>query len=778
MKNKIFFLLVLVLFLNLVNVNFISGFNFVGNGGTTIHQNITVNGTHNQLAGLQGGSTAEYFHLNQTVYNYVVANYSSWITSAGTDSFIANFTNFSRMYANITLYNTSWSNTTNLTYFIGYNYAVNSTGSGTDTFAANFTNFTNIYANITDYNASWTDRTNLTYFIGYTYATNGTYLTSFTELDPKWTANWTNFTVVYGYALNSSNTFTGNYSNFTNIYSNITLYNDSWTNRTNLSYYLTTNPFGFYNLTTAPIYLNDTFATNYTNFTVIFGYAINTTDTDTFVANYSTYLTKPTWTQVLNGSLIGSNNVTYAYSLNDTLWTANYSNFSIGWLYAVNSTGSSDSFIANYTNFTRIYANVTDYNSSWSSTTNTSYLLGTNVTYAYALNDSLWTANYTNFTIIYGYAINTSDTDTFIANYSDYLTTKNHALNWTNNWSNFTRLYANVTLYNTSWSTDTDTDSFIANYTNFSVIYGYAINTTDTDSFIANYSTYLTKPTWTQVLNGSLIASNNVTYAYSLNDTQWTNNWSNFTTIYANQVGNASGAFIANTNVTYAYALNDTLWTANYSTYLTKPTWTQVLNGSLIGSGNVTYAYSLNDSLWSTNYSNFSIGWLYAINSTGGTDSFIANYSNFTVIYGYAINTSDTDSFIANFTNFTTMYANQVGNASGNFISNSNVTYAYSLNNTLWTLNYSTFLTHITWANAVNGTLRPTTNLSFYGGNVSINLTSTNNALNVRGGINLTNNSLSSVFFLNETSANLTIGTASNNVSMWMNGTGFCIAGC
>ena len=562
------------------------------------------------------------------------------------------------------------------------------------------------------------------------------------------------------------------------------LFTINW-NATNTSYLLTTNNTYGYSLN------NSLWTLNYSNFSsIVYAYAINSTGGGVSWADVING-TMLSYAQALNGTLalqanvnqtntsyLLTTNVTYPYSLNDSLWSLNYSNFSIGWLYATNSTGA-DSFIANYTNFSNIYSWVLG-NSSWN-LNYSDYLATKN----HALN---WTSNWTNFTTIYGwgvgnasllnnystigygYAINTSDTDSFIANYT-----------------NFSRIYGNVTDYNSSWSSITNTSYYLAtnpfsfyNVTSFpqnASLMTYANwNATNTSYALGNNASLMTYANWNATNTSYYLATNpfsfyNVTNLVEL-DPYWNANATNFTVIYG-------------------YALNSSnTFTANYSTFLTHINWavanngtllnySSALNGTLWLANNVTYAYPLNDSLWSLNYSNFSIGWLYATNSTGA------------------------DSFIANFTNFTTLYANQVGNASGN--------------EPLWNANYSTFLTHIDCAKVINGTMlsyaqalngtllqgsnvtyayaingsgwvanysnfllkRDLTNLSFYGGNSGFNLTSASqNAVNIRGGLNVTNVSMSSVFFVNETNGNFTIGTPTGNMSQWWNGTGLCIGAC
>ena len=214
----------------------------------------------------------------------------------------------------------------------------------------------------------------------------------------------------------------------------------------------------------------------------------------------------------------------------------------------------------------------------------------------------------------------------------------------------------------------TDTDTFVANYTNFTAIYGYAIN----DSlWTLNYSTYLLKPTYAQATNGTdiaLVTASNTfgNFNQSMNSTTFflwsllqrvgigTTSPQNLLNILGDT--NATGTIYAqstkNLSVGYDYALNNSLgtgisWaTAQNGSLLNV---TNSLNGSLILGTNLTYAYSL--------------GWQN------------------------------------NATNFTTIYGNQLGNAS-----NMTTIYGYALNDSLWTLNYSTYLLKPTWEQVTNGT--------------------------------------------------------------------------
>lgn len=153
---------------------------------------------------------------------------------------------------------------------------------------------------------------------------NGSQLTDidYTESDPFWSGNLSNFTAVYGYALNSS-LWSLNYSNFsTKIF--------NWDNN-------------FSNMSVGWNYAinNSKWSLNYSNFSVGWQYAINSTSSWAEAMNN----TLAQWSQVMNGTVYTStnapiylndtfrNNITnftivYGYALNSSLWSLNYSNFS------------------------------------------------------------------------------------------------------------------------------------------------------------------------------------------------------------------------------------------------------------------------------------------------------------------------------------------------------------------------------------------------------------------------------------------------------------------
>ena len=513
------------------------------------------------------------------------------------------------------------------------------------------------------------------------------------EVDPIWNANASNFTAIWGYAINDSR-WTLNYSDYL-VIKDYALNDSRWS--LNYSTYLTKPAWSEVTNGTLLKYsdaLNNTLMqqanwnatnTSYASWAnVINGTMLSYLQAlnGTLVLNSSLadYLKIANWNATNTSYLLGTN-VTYAYSLNDTLWTANYSNFSVVYGYTQNQSDT-DTFVANYSNFSRIYANVTDYNSSWSSTTNTSYLLGTNVTYSYSLNNTLWTLNYSNFSTIYSNQFNN---------------------------------YTNVNF----------------NQSNFSVVYGYALNATGISWATANNGTLLN---YSSALNGTLalnssladyvktanwnatntsyLLTTNITYAYSINDSLWTLNYSNFSVIYG-------------------YAINDSLWTLNYSAYLNKPTYAQVTNNTDIAlvtsantfgnfnqtfNGTTLFLWALKNwvgigttspqqelnimgdvnatkSIFSQN-KNLSVGYDYALNCTLCTGISWATANNGTLLnYSNALNGSVEVNWNANATNFTVIYGYALNDSRWTLnYSDYLVIKDYALNDSTWTLNYSNYL--------------------------------------------------------------------------------------
>ena len=133
-----------------------------------------------------------------------------------------------------------------------------------------------------------------------------------------------------------TDSFIGNYSTF------LTHMPYSAWNATNTSYYLASNPFGFYN-SSSGIGNWSADKSSYVLLSILNnGSYLNEPYTDTFIGNYSTFLTHITWANVMNGTLAKYselNNGTYAnVPETDPHWTANYSAFNSSWSSTYNST--------------------------------------------------------------------------------------------------------------------------------------------------------------------------------------------------------------------------------------------------------------------------------------------------------------------------------------------------------------------------------------------------------------------------------------------------------
>jgi len=183
-------------------------------------------------------------------------------------------------------------------------------------------------------------------------------------------------------------------------------------NSTNASYYLASNPFSFYNVTTAPIYTNDTFA-----------------------GNYSDFLDKITWGEATNGTLLTEE--TFTQTEFNTNYTANDEAYridtGINWSDAVNGTLLTEEtftqteFNTNYTANNDLWL-ADNWNTSeqiWTVVDNQTFYLKSNPYSFYNSTDfsildyltkTLWNTNYTANNDLW-----LADEDTFAGNYSAFL---------------------------------------------------------------------------------------------------------------------------------------------------------------------------------------------------------------------------------------------------------------------------------------------------------------------------------------------------------------------
>ncbi len=179
---------------------------------------------------------------------------------------------------NLSAYNNSWLNTTNLSYYLDSN---------PDSFISSFTELDpHLTTNLSAYNNSWLNTTNLSYVsvdivhgFGYYNST-----TPQTELDPYWSANltayndsWLNTTNLSYYLDSNPDSFISSFTELDpHLTTNLSAYNNTWKNMTNVSYYLVTNPFGYYNVTNKQPELDPHWTTNVTAYNTTWKGAINT----------------------------------------------------------------------------------------------------------------------------------------------------------------------------------------------------------------------------------------------------------------------------------------------------------------------------------------------------------------------------------------------------------------------------------------------------------------------------------------------------------------------
>ena len=315
------------------------------------------------------------------------------------------------------------------------------------------------------------------------------------------------------------------------------------TNLGNNLYYGINNPYSYYNSTTAPIYVNDTFAGNYSNYLTLFNW--NKTYADTLYAP------------------AGSGNASWNQSLADSLYYSitnpyGYYNITTAPIYVNDTFGANYSTYLSLFNWNKTYADTLYFGINNWNATNESYYLVSNPYEYYNITTAPIYVN-----------------DTFGANYSDYLNTKNYALNsslWTSNYSdyltlfNWNKTYADTLYANTTWAYNQTIPAI-------NTILGFNYyNSTNApiylnDTFAGNYSTFLTHITWTNALNGTLLKASE---------------WNATNTSYY-LVSNPYSYYNVTTAPIY---LNDTFRGTNYSTFLTHITWANAVNGTLMLASN------------------------------------------------------------------------------------------------------------------------------------------------------------------------------------------------
>lgn len=553
----------------------------------------------------------------------------------------------------------------------------------------------NLYGNcpIARINQTNINQTNVTNLNQFDQTLNTTSNVSFNQLNVSKVSatDWSNSSFASNYSaflthITWANAVNGTLMSQATFNTNYSANDVAYRNTTNLSYYLSTNPFSFYNITTAPLYVNDTFAVNYSNFSKVYGYALNET---LWGANYSTFLTHITWGTAYNGTLFKTDAANTVGNFNQTFNGTTLAVNSIDQRIGIRTTAPTKALDVNGTiNASQITVN------------------GTNVLTSVPIyvNDT-FAANYSNFSTGWYYATNGS---TFALNYSAFLThiPWSTAYNGTlaktdapNTFGDFNQTFNGTTLK--IWSLNNRVGIGVAAPQNTLNVLG-DLNATTTifsqGNNISNSYYYAT--------NGSYISNTNVTYPYSLNATQ--NNSANFyaDTVYGGKQNLTNGYYYA-TNGTYITGISNVALTNASNTFgnfnqsfnattlfvnsidqrigigTSKPTKLLDVNGTINasqitvnGTNVLTSVPIYTNDTFGANYTNFTTGWYYAINGS----TFALNYTNFSVMYGYTLNSSGISWTTAyNGTLAKTDALNNFGNFNQTF--NSSTLMIWSLNN-------------------------------------------------------------------------------------------------
>ena len=261
-------------------ISFVSAWNFPSSSTTsgtttTVINNFTINGStaiHNELDGLQGGIAGEYYHIKADWYNTLNSNINDWITES-----VSSLTHY-YTDTEVDAINDSMKN------------YVDSVASGA---------YDDTWINDTIDNKISDNNDSVNNYIADNNASVNNYIAD--------NNNSVNAYILY---VNSTNG-AGSGS-----------YDDTWINDTIDSKILVQNNslvnyIGVTNGTLYEILMNGSF--------------FNAEATDTFVANYSTFLTHITYADVMNGTLEDYFDGIYQplgnYLTEEALWNANYSQF-------------------------------------------------------------------------------------------------------------------------------------------------------------------------------------------------------------------------------------------------------------------------------------------------------------------------------------------------------------------------------------------------------------------------------------------------------------------
>jgi len=303
---------------------------------------------------------------------------------------------------------------------------------------------------------------------GNLYSNGALVLTSYTETDPKWTANYSDYLITKTYASNDTN------------YNSSGLIKD-WNASLDI---IDWNATGYIKNWDPSSYIKNWNSTGYiSNWQV----AINAANTT--MKNYADAIVAPkiTWTNAVNGTLF-----------------------------------TQASFNTNYTNNDAAYRNMT----------NTSYYLASNPSgyiSSFTEADPKWTANYSDYLTIRTYAMNDTNYNSsgLIKDWNASLDIIDwNATGYIKNW-NATGYIANwnSTGYIKNW----DPSSYIKNWNSTGYISNWQVAINSANTTMTNYVNAVVAPkiTWANAVNGTLFTQASFNSNYSTNNALWLNTTNN-----------------------------------------------------------------------------------------------------------------------------------------------------------------------------------------------------------------------------------------------------------
>ncbi len=606
--------------------------------------------------------------------------------------------------------------------------------------------------------------------------------------EPYWTANYSAFNATWSNTYNATENASINNSIFSNNVSmrnyvnlqNASMNNSVFAYNTSMKNYVDSQ-----NLIFNASNNNSMLAMNTTLMQILNnGSYFNTAYLDTFIANYSTFLTHITFGQVSNGTI-------WSWVMNGTLAKSSELNNGSYLNYPWNATNTSYLEIR-YWNATNT-SYMTGDNFTLQNTSMQNYVLYTNSTMksyvdskfltSYTETDPYWTANYSAFNATWSNTYNATEN----ASINNSIFSNNVSMR---NYVNLQNASMNnsVFAYNTSMRNYVNSQDLIFNASNNNSMLamnttlmqilnnGSYFNTAYLDTFIANYSTFLTHITfgqvsngtiWSWVMNGTVMQGDN----FTLQNTSMRNyvnlqnqsavNWANSTFIKSSEQANLNvnnSQYLDGYDSSFFMPLN----TSVYGQFDYNGGWQN--NGLSIINGNL-YAQA---------------GYFYNISSLQVTN---LNINGSLLPYNGLDNQFDIGSPALRWNE---------GFFGGNLYVNGSV---YSNNQVVitnevdpyWTANYSAFNT--TWSNTYNATENASINNSIFSNNVSmrnyVNLqnASMNNSVfayntSMRNYVNLQNASMNNSVFAYNTSMrnyvdsqNLIFNASNNNSMLAMNTT-------